>query len=145
MESLNNKSTIVFAELINRLNEGYVKIVNDPYMPLTVENIGGNIVTPWGLASLYSICHYYEQNGDLMQDPEMCFLAIDNRGTFKTDYKLIKVIPYLYRQASLGIYEESAIFENAILTKFRRDKQKAHTAFANTWMMNIREQGFLVK
>ena len=144
MEFLNKKANIVFGELLNRISEGYLKIKNDPFMPLTVENIGSNIETPWGTAGLFSLCHYYEMNGDLMQAPEMCFLVIDQRHTFKADYDQLKVIPYLYRQADLAIYEESVIIENAKLTKFRRDKQKAHTEFANLWLINIREQGFLI-
>jgi hypothetical protein len=55
--------------------ETTVKIENAPYMSLTVENIG---LGPRGLPAL-SICHYGEQNGDLMRDPEMCFeMEIEN-------------------------------------------------------------------
>lgn len=146
MEFLNKKATIVFGELLNRLNEGYVKIYNDPFMPLTMENIGWDIETPWEKrADLFSLCHYYEQNGDLMQDPEMCFLVIDSRGDFKADFDKLKIIPYMFQQANLGIYQESAIIENSKLTKFRRAQQNDHTVFANGWLVNIREQGFLNK
>lgn len=144
METLNKKATIVFAQLMDKMKEGYLKIVNDPFMPLTMERIGYNIQTPWGAAELYSLCHYYKQNGDLMQAPEMCFVAVDQRGEFKTDYEKIKVVPYMYQQADLGIYEESAIFENSTLAKFRRKVQKDHAMFANLWLGNIQQQGFLV-
>lgn len=144
MEFLNKKATIVFATLIDKMNEGYLKIVNDPYMPLTIERIGWNIQTPWGTAVLYSLCHYYTQNGDLMQAPEMCFVVVDQRKEFKSDYDKIMVVPYMFQQADLGIYEESAIIENSNLSKFRRSQQKSHTEFANLWLNNIREQGFLI-
>jgi hypothetical protein len=48
----------------------YVKIENLPYMPLVIEAVGES--GPLGLPAL-SICHYGEQNGDAMRDPEMCF------------------------------------------------------------------------
>ncbi len=46
-----------------------VRLTVSGFMPLSVEDIGqsgdGN--------RLISICHYGEQNGDLMRDPEMVF------------------------------------------------------------------------
>ncbi|MDR2272035.1 MAG: hypothetical protein LBF27_14110 [Sphingobacterium sp.] len=145
MEFLNKKATIVFGELLNRLDEGYLKIENDPYLPLVMENIGWDIGTPWGTADQYSLCQYYIQNCDLMQAPEMCFIVIDQRGDFKADYDKLKIIASMFQRANLEIYQESAIVENSKLTKFRRKQQKQHTEFANNWLINIREQGFLNK
>jgi len=146
MEFLNKAATIVFATLIDNLNEeGYLKIYNDPFMPLTVERIGTGIVSPWGTGNLYSLCHYYEQNGDLMQDPEMCFFVCDERKGFQSDYDHLKIAPYLFQQANLGIYEESVRMEGEKLTVFARKLQKDHTDFANGWLRNIREQGFLIR
>lgn len=144
MEFLNQPATIVFATLIDSLNkEGYWKIENEPFMPLTIERIGSGIESPWGTVTLYSICHYFEQNGDLMQDPEMCFFAADNRKGFKSDWAALKVGTYMYRVAGMGIYQESVRMEDQKLTVFHRNLQKEHTVFANIWMTNIREQGFL--
>ena len=125
MEFLNQKATIVFATLTDNLNEeGYLKIFNEPFMPLTVECIGAGIETPWGMAKLYSLCHYYEQNGDLMQDPEMCFMVTDQRQGFKADISKVKVAPYMFQQANLGIYEESVRMVDQKLTKFHKRLQK---------------------
>ncbi|WP_333887348.1 DUF6908 domain-containing protein [Sphingobacterium siyangense] len=145
MEFLSQKATIVFGELLNRIENAYLKIENVPYMPLTMELIGVGIETPWGMADLYSLCHYYEQNGDLMQDPEMCFLVTDNRNGFNADFGKLKIAPYMFQQANLGIYQDSIKIENSKLTKFLRKQQKQQTDFANTWLTNIREQGFLTK
>nr|WP_199077103.1 hypothetical protein [Pedobacter sp. ASV19] len=143
MEFLNENATIVFSKLIDSLNgQQHRKIVNAPYMPLTIERIGQNVETPWGLANLYSLCHYYKQNGDLMQDPEMCFFAIDGRGDFKADYGKHFVAPYLYQNAYIG-FHESVRMENHKLTTFNRKMQKEHTHFANDWLRNIQQQGFL--
>jgi hypothetical protein len=47
-----------------------LKIENPPYMALVIEATDES--GPCGLPVL-SVCHYGEQNGDLMRDPEMCF------------------------------------------------------------------------
>jgi len=47
-----------------------LKIENLPYMALVIEALDES--GPMGLPAL-SVCHYGEQNGDHMRDPEMCF------------------------------------------------------------------------
>ncbi|UOE51315.1 hypothetical protein MTO98_09515 [Mucilaginibacter sp. SMC90] len=144
MEFLNKSATIIFIKLIDSLKDGeHRKIENKPFMPLTIEHIGKGINTPWGTANLYSLCHYYEQNGDLMQDPEVCFIVTDERNGFTADYEKVKVAPYLFRQANLGFYEECVRMLNGSLTTFHRKKQLDHTEFANDWLINIQSQGFL--
>ena len=58
---------IVLAGLLG--SDTAVRLTVNGYMPLSVEHIGqsaeGN--------RLIAICHYGEQNGDLMRDPEMVF------------------------------------------------------------------------
>lgn len=145
MKSLNKNATIVFGKLMDSLKgDQHRKIHNEPFMPLTIERGGKDITTPWGLANLYSLCHYYEQNGDLMADPEMCFVVVDEReDEFLTDWDKLNIVPYLFKQDSLGIYEESIFIENKALTKYHSIKQKGHTEFADTWLLNIQQQGFL--
>lgn len=47
-----------------------LKIENPPFMALVIEATDES--GPCGLPAI-SVCHYGEQNGDLMRDPEMCF------------------------------------------------------------------------
>ena len=47
-----------------------LKIENPPYMALVIEATDES--GPCGLPAI-SVCHYGEQNDDLMRDPEMCF------------------------------------------------------------------------
>jgi hypothetical protein len=54
---------------------------------LTVENIGPG---PRDIPAL-SLCHYGEQNGDAMRDPEMCFEMEVEDGRFK------EIHAYYYR------------------------------------------------
>src|ERR1700712_2919403 len=109
--------------------ETTVKIVNAPYMSLTVENIGPG---PRGLPAL-SICHYGIQNGDLMRDPEMCFeVEVDNGKV--TDFH-----PYYFRNDYAGVEQ------NAVNPDTRRiDRAMICTLddFAVEWSRNLTTQGF---
>jgi hypothetical protein len=135
METLNKFSTKIFCALIGKMRgKPHLKITNEPFMPLTIEKIGEGITTPWGAGEQYSLCHYYEQNGDLMQDPEMCFIIADDKA---------KIIPYMYTQANLGIYEQSIHIKNNEMLTYNRALQLHHVAFANTWLRNLQAQGFL--
>ena len=143
MKSLNLKSTEIFVSLIEQLKgNDHIKIENDPYMPLTIERIGDNISIPTGAGTLYSLCHYYKENGDLMQDPEMCFIAVDQRDKPEawTEYY---VFPYIFRLANVGFYQESILFVNGKADKINKAMQADHTAFANQWLVNLQDQGFL--
>ncbi|MFI3249738.1 MAG: SNF2-related protein, partial [Eubacteriales bacterium] len=87
---------------------------NEPYMPLVVEKIGSNE---------YSICHYYEQNGDLMRDPEITFIVED---------KVVK--PTSYLQDGMGIYYRCE--------DVSEEEVKDLKEHFNFWANNIIEQGF---
>ena len=79
----------------------------------------------------YSVAHYYEQNGDLMADPEMTFYRCEHG----------KVFPCSYRQDGLGLYQESLeISEGGIVEGELPKLQADHADFANLWMANIAEQ-----
>ena len=58
-----------FASVLTQLlgNETAVRLTVNGYMPLSIESIG----TSADGNRLIAICHYGEQNGDLMRDPEM--------------------------------------------------------------------------
>ncbi|MCJ8208127.1 hypothetical protein MUY27_00310 [Mucilaginibacter sp. RS28] len=144
MKELNQNSTRIFCTLIDSLNgRDYRKINNEPFMPLSIELIDTGVVTDYGEGSQYSLCHYYEQNGDLMQDPEMCFLMVDNRGETATDYSQVHVFPYMFQQANLAIYQQSIRFSANAIERVDEPLQKQHRDFAQTWLANIEAQGFL--
>jgi glycosidase len=102
-----------------------IKIANDDtFMPVSVEVL--NLV-PWVRrkpsiiidGDAISVCHYGEQNGDLMRDPEMVFTKCGDTW-----------IPTYFRNDYVG-------FEQLHPT----EKQKRDMAeFANTWMINIKQQ-----
>jgi hypothetical protein len=110
-------------------------------MPLTIEKIG-EVYN--GEAKLYSLCHYYVQFGDLMQDPEVCFIVVDVRGDETEAFEKVQITPYSFRQANMGIDDESITFnENGIVKNCDDDMQHEHTEFAEQWLTNIWQQGFL--
>lgn len=145
MKNLDKDSTKIFCALMARMNgRPYHKIFNSPYMPLTIENMGGNFPMVWGNGHFYSLCHYYEQNGDLMQDPEICFLVVDNRKSDE-DYEKIHIVPCSFQNATLGIYEESISFMSNTVALYLPRMQTSHISFAKFWLDNIAVQGFLTR
>lgn len=143
MKKLNEKSTRIFCRLLEKLKEeDYTRLTAEGYMPLTIEKIGWNIQTQEGKANQYSLCHYYNQNGDMMRDPEMGFLVIDNR-TALNEYKLISIYPQFYQQDNEAIYEESISITSGKVSNYIKTWQDAHCAFANLWLQNIQQQGFI--
>jgi hypothetical protein len=98
MKTLDLKSTEIFCLLLDKMQgRQHLKIENEPYMPLTIERLGDAY---GGNAGLYSLCHYYEQNGDLMQDPEMCFVFVDGRTSENKGCEKVQVAPYYFAQSN---------------------------------------------
>ncbi len=140
MERLNINTSKIFCELLAKMQgRPHLKIVNEPFMPLTIEKIADDIQTPWGTTQQYSLCHYYEQNGDLMQDPEICFLVADKQDSDN----LTKIFPFTFYQANVGLYQEPISFVDGKIFRYDKRQQADITAFANHWVRNIKAQGFL--
>ena len=115
----------VIQQLEAMMIDGYAKIdnANDAFMPVVVEQVGENQI---------SIAHYYEQNGDLMADPEIVFL--------KKEYSYgIEYYPIYERMSGLGSDVELVIFENR-KPKMISNLQKGAASFCTTWMSTITMQ-----
>jgi hypothetical protein len=105
----------------NKLDSGF--------MPVVVEWVGS-----CKLGDTFSIAHYYEQNGDLMADPEMVFLKAHASG---------KYFPTSFKQDGLGgIYREGLIWEDGEPKYINAKEQRDEAIFAGTWMENIKWQQF---
>ena len=94
------------------------------FMAVSVEIIGSS-----GLGPLVSVAHYYEQNGDLMRDPDVVFLIGADR----------HVYPISFRQDNLGINLESAYVEDGVW-KVRVKMQAQLCSFCTQWMRNVDDQ-----
>ena len=115
----------VIQQLEAMMIDGYAKIdhASDIFMPVVVEQVGKNQL---------SIAHYYEQNGDLMADPEIVFL--------KKAYSYgIEYYPIYKRMSGLGSDVELVIFENR-KPKMISNLQKQAASFCTDWMRTITMQ-----
>ena len=106
----------------------YLKIENPPYMALVIEATDES--GPMGLPAL-SVCHYGEQNGDLMRDPEMCF----ELGRAILD-------PFYFRNDYLGVEQWSRLIDDRNYV-MHCELHRQHERFAELWDRNLRLQGFL--
>lgn len=111
----------------------YLKIDNAPYMELVIEAMDES--GPLGLPSI-SVCHYGEQNGDLMRDPEMCFEVVC------AEDRTLSLNPWYFRNDYLGLEQWS---RNIVRGQYVciAALHEQHERFAQTWENNLRMQGFL--
>jgi len=107
----------------------HASIENPPYMRLVIEDIG---VGPRGHQAI-SVAHYFTQNGDICQDPELCFELVPQGGNVVYE-------PFSFQQAIPPVYQE--VFENGPASENHRLKRKL-TEFAQTWDRNLQDQGFV--
>jgi len=130
MKPLNKTATKIFNSITedmegNRRNYKKIDNTNDTFMPLVVEKVG-----TYDIGNMYSFAHYFKQNGDMCQDPEMCFIVHKSSG---------KVFPCMFQQAIPPVYEESLFMDDG-KWKFKPAMQKDHVSFANMWLKNIKDQ-----
>ena len=129
MQALNKTTTITFNAIVEGMGpeNTYKKIDNtdSTLMPLVVERLYETNLGP-----VFSLAHYFEQNGDLCQDPEMLFIK----------HKSGQVIPTMFQQAIPPIYEESMVQNEDGKWGIRAKLQAEHTRFANMWLKNIKAQ-----
>lgn len=133
MKTLNKTATKIFLRLVAmaKSNEdNYIKINNAEgvFMPLSVEKVGE--IEGY---ECFSLAHYREQNGDLMSDPQMEFLLMQNQvGSI--------VIPYSFRNDYMGIDSRDVLVEDSKLKGFRGKAIVDNIEFANMWLKNIKHQ-----
>ncbi len=130
IKPLSQKALAVFRVL----TEGLTKVGDHrkvqqsrEFMPVSVEVVG---TRPQG-ALIVSIAHYYEQNGDLMADPEVTFVVV------RDDY----VYPITFRQDNLGINREYVRWEGE-REYCNLGMQNDLASFGNQWMENIKQQQY---
>jgi len=124
------------SKILGMMIQGQHNIVNNStYMPVHVEVIG-KVEGLSGLGRLISVAHYFEQNGDMMKDPEMVFIESEDLHGNTTYY------PMSYELSSMGIYWVSITIEDGKLKSYRPAMQRDSAVFANQWMQNIEMQQF---
>jgi Domain of unknown function (DUF6908) len=114
---------------LGRLAEHPIRLEVAGFMPLCVECLGTG---PRGLP-LVSVTHYFEQNGDLLSDPDTAF-EVDGECW----------LPVSYQQDSVALYQEAVTLTGDGVVIDRRLEQELR-AFAAAWDRNLLEQGFLAE
>ena len=123
MKTLNKKTTKTLEKIIAGMEPYTSKKIGEGgvYMALHVERL---------TETDYSLAHYYEQNGDMMADPDMVFR--------KTDAGFV---PLEITQAGLGIYRRTCTFdENGEINAYRPGAVRELCSFASMWLENIKGQ-----
>jgi len=109
-----------------------VRITVSSFMPLIVEEIG---VDGEG-HRLVSLCHYGEQNGDLMRDPDIVFMFQDTPHGFIAE-------PVSFRNDYLGLDQEVYRYDDTGTRTYLDTTLKSQLReFAQIWFANLNEQGF---
>ena len=129
MKYICKTSTKIMNKMINMMVNGYLKIDNakDSFMPVVLEEISDN-----GNYKIISMAHYYEQNGDLLVDPEMMFIYYISQNVF---------VPYYFKQDGILSMEQDSIkFKDVEINSICPKMQADHTTFANQWIRNIKYQ-----
>jgi hypothetical protein len=123
-----------FATNLNHLLSGAraVRITVPGYMPLSVEEIGSS----GDGYRIVSLCHYGEQNGDLMRDPDIVFLfhnvpdgAAAEPVSFRNDYLGLSQEVYRYDETGRRTH---------VLSSLKQELKE----FARAWFVTLRDQGF---
>ena len=123
-----------FATDLNHLLNGAraVRITVSGYLPLSVEEIGSS----GDGYRLVSLCHYGEQNGDLMRDPDIVFLFHNLPDGMAAE-------PVSFRNDYLGIVQEVYRYDEAgrrthVVPSLKQELKE----FAERWFANLKDQGF---
>lgn len=116
---------LIYEEIYEKLEELGVlkvkttKVLKSPgFMDLHIENLGDN---------RYSLTHYYEQNGDLVPDPDMEIRIYP-------DYGMAEALTYQDAYTYREVYPD----EEHVDERAKRDLNR----FLNQWLSNLIAQGF---
>jgi hypothetical protein len=107
------------------------------FMRLCIEYVGTG---PRGMP-LVSVAHYYEQNGDLMADPDLVF-EVNPAEDGPLSWKTGEWGPVSFTQHSTGTYQEAVVVHDGkvmVAPKLIASLK----SFARMWDRNIKAQGYV--
>jgi len=132
MKKLNKKSAEVFNKILKLLGtQEALKIDNNPsFMYLCIDRLMTDVEILKGVKfDVYSLAHYYEQNGDLVCDPDMEFAVCKSDPMF--------IYPMSFQNS---IACRQSIVEVDGVWKVNVREQADEAVFANLWLENIKHQ-----
>jgi len=131
MKPLSKTASKIFNHILSLMDsEDYIKIDNAPgsFMYVSFERLYGTDFLGQQ-ATVFAMAHYYEQNGDLIPDPDMTFLQLVNQP---------EIIYPTSITTSLGF--KQSIWNQDGTWKINKKEQADEAVFASMWLKNIREQ-----
>ncbi len=131
LQSSGMKCKDIELDLYEQLNELFPQIISkeSTYIQLDAGEAFDKLNVEWVSENEIAVSHTYEQNGDIMRDPEIVF-SIDTN-----DFTATAVS---YENSSLGKYE---IYDESEESRAMKDDCNI---FASEWFDNISEQGYIV-
>jgi hypothetical protein len=105
----------------------YVKITQDGYDRLVIEGLGHRRV---------SVAHYFEQNGDLIADPEIVFFIGYDGNWYAVETTMALIGHREYARFAYRNHHWELTHINAYM-------QADLSSFAGIWAKNIRAQGWI--
>ena len=100
----------------------YVRFESDTYEPLYIERISEDQI---------AMAHTFEQNGDLMYDPEIVFYVDDA-------HKMLR--PMSYEQSDMGVYQRVYDSDDDALSHPNRRLERDINDMFRTWSQNLKLQ-----
>ncbi len=130
MKHLNKRATRVMGVLTRQLTQfGQSQVLDNApgaFMAVHVEFVAAKEAGP-----IFSVAHYYEQEGDLMRDPDMEFL----RGADGKYYPIS-----FWQDGAPTVRHEAVEWVGDNIRRYRPQMQADLVAFANQWLANIKQQ-----
>ena len=115
---------------------GYASLTAPGFMPLHVEMIDQREPLTGATLELWAISHTYEQNGDLMRDPEVVFLRVEGLNLDDPSW-----YPVEYRQDPQILHTLAELGRDMLPVSFIPKAQADVAAFVTTWARNLEQQG----
>ncbi len=130
LKPINKTSTAVFAkiiEMVEATDRKYMQIDNSSgsFMAVSAERLYETEVEGHE-AVVYSLAHYYKQNGDLVPDPDMTFLLLNG-----------SIFPLTYQDGRR--YDEAVRIKGGKISYFK-SQYASLLSFSNMWLRNIKFQ-----
>ena len=122
MKAISKQATKTLKKLLAGLLEiGDNRKIGDgkTFMAVSVEKIGER---------MFSVSHYFTQNGDLVPDPDMVFYHGEDDCYYPVSFQ------------DQFRYDEAMTFENGKPKAFAPKLQRSLATFTTTWMQNINSQ-----
>lgn len=99
---------------------------NETFMPVHVD-----FYNTCNIGDMFSVTHYFEQNGDLMRDPDMEFIRDKDGNYYPISF---------WQDGGFPIRDEAVEWEGDKIKGVRVKLQVRLVTFANMWLKNIKGQ-----